>query len=155
MGRKRLRHSLLHTHDRYSSPKQAGSLAGLTEHLSMIPIDNVKTHCQAGRSLAIKQIVKKIYLAGGLSNFYSGSSVVAAGCVPAHALYFSIYEQSKLMLGCRPDEDISKFAFIGALSSMFHDLIMTPAETLKQRLQLARSENASLGIRLLAGKILR
>lgn len=57
----------------------------------MIPIDNVKTHCQAARSLTVAQIVRKIYHAGGLFNFYSGSSVVVAGCIPAHALYFSIY----------------------------------------------------------------
>ncbi len=105
----------------------------------MIPIDNVKTHCQAARSFTIGQIVKKIYQAGGLFNFYSGSSVVAAGCIPAHALYFSFYEKLKVALKCRPEEDFIKFAFIGGLSAMFHDLLMTPAEALKQRLQLARS----------------
>lgn len=64
----------------------------------MIPIDNVKTHCQVGRTLGIGQIIKKIYHAGGLFNFYAGSSVVAGGCIPAHALFFSIYEQAKLWL---------------------------------------------------------
>lgn len=57
----------------------------------MIPIDNVKTHCQVGQNMSITQIVSKIYKAGGLINFYSGSSVVAIGCAPAHAIYFSIY----------------------------------------------------------------
>ena len=69
----------------------AGSLAGLSEHLSMLPLDNVKTHCQAGSHLSLFQIIKNIYKAGGLSNFYSGSSVLAMGCIPAHAIYFSIY----------------------------------------------------------------
>lgn len=58
----------------------------------MIPIDNVKTHCQSARRFPIGLIVKKIYRAGGVANFYSGSSVVAMGCAPAHAIYFSIYE---------------------------------------------------------------
>ena len=31
----------------------AGSCAGLSEHLSMLPLDNVKTHCQAGSQLRI------------------------------------------------------------------------------------------------------
>lgn len=31
----------------------AGSMAGISEHLSMIPIDNVKTHCQATRDFPI------------------------------------------------------------------------------------------------------
>jgi hypothetical protein len=30
---------------------------------------------------------------------------------------------------------------------MFHDLMMTPTETLKQRLQLMRSENAKISIK--------
>ena len=78
----------------------AGSLAGLSEHLSMLPLDNVKTHCQAGSHLPFWQIIKNIYSAGGLSNFYSGSSVLAMGCVPAHAIYFSIYEKAKEAFGC-------------------------------------------------------
>ena len=41
---------------------------------------------------------------------------------------------------------MSKFAVVGAVSAMFHDLIMTPAETLKQRLQLARSEMADIRV---------
>lgn len=69
----------------------AGSIAGLSEHLSMLPLDNVKTHCQAGSHLPFSQIIRNIYEVGGLSNFYSGSSVLAMGCIPAHAIYFSIY----------------------------------------------------------------
>lgn len=78
----------------------AGSLAGLSEHLSMLPLDNVKTHCQAGSELSFSQIIRSIYRSGGLSNFYSGSSVLAMGCVPAHAIYFSIYEKAKVALQC-------------------------------------------------------
>jgi hypothetical protein len=50
------------------------------------------------------------------------------------------------VLNCRPEEDVTKFAVVGAVSAMFHDLIMTPTETLKQRLQLARSENGSVKV---------
>lgn len=78
----------------------AGSLAGLSEHLSMLPLDNVKTHCQAGSNQSLVRIIKNIYKMGGLSNFYSGSSVLAMGCIPAHAIYFSIYEASKTYLNC-------------------------------------------------------
>ena len=121
----------------------------------MIPVDNVKTHCQAGRSLSVVHIVRKIYQAGGMFNFYAGTTVVAAGCIPAHALYFSIYEQAKLFLKFQPDQDIAKIAFIGALSAMFHDLIMTPTEALKQRLQLARSEDSRVRVFVLTRQILR
>jgi len=102
MVRTKLRHFTSSPYDRYIFYNSAGSIAGLSEHLSMIPIDNVKTHCQAGRSLSSLQIINKIYKAGGLTNFYAGSSVVAMGCAPAHAIYFSIYEQAKIKLNCSP-----------------------------------------------------
>ena len=61
----------------------------------MLPLDNIKTHCQAGSTLKLREIVRNIYRAGGLSNFYSGSSILALGCIPSHAISFSIYEQGK------------------------------------------------------------
>lgn len=94
MGRSARLHSHPRPHHRYFWPHSAGSLAGISEHLSMIPIDNVKTHCQVASRLSITQIVRKIYNAGGLGNFYAGSSIVALGCAPAHAIYFSIYERA-------------------------------------------------------------
>ena len=120
----------------------------------MIPVDNVKTHCQVGRS-PILEIVQKIYRAGGFSNFYSGSSVVAAGCIPAHAIYFSIYEAAKVALHCDPDEDNAKFALVGGFSAMFHDLIMNPTETLKQRVQLMRDDHPKISAFSVARSIYR
>lgn len=101
VGIKRRKYPFLYPYGWYIILHSAGSCAGITEHISMIPIDNVKTHCQVGRSLGIAQIVKKIYHAGGFFNFYAGSSVVIGGCIPAHALYFSIYEQGKVLLKCK------------------------------------------------------
>jgi hypothetical protein len=37
-----------------------------------------------------------------------------------------------------------KFALVGAISSLFHDLIMTPSEVVKQRLQLINSGEAKI-----------
>ena len=139
-------HPHLRPYPRYNHHHSAGSLAGLSEHLSMIPIDNVKTHCQVGNRFSIPQIVRKIYGAGGLSNFYAGSSIVALGCAPAHAIYFSIYERALQGLECEGGEDFGKLALVGAVSAMFHDLIMTPTEVLKQRMQLMRSEKLKVSI---------
>lgn len=105
----------------------------------MLPLDNLKTHCQAGSNLTLSQIVSNIYKAGGLKNFYSGISVMAMGCIPAHAIYFSIYEQTKKYLDCQGEENHFKFALVGVASSLFHDLVMTPSEVVKQRLQLFSS----------------
>ena len=100
MGIKRLTNPFLGTHDWYISLYLAGSFAGLSEHLSMLPLDNVKTHCQAGSNLSLTEIIRNIYRSGGLKNFYSGLSVMAMGCVPAHAIYFSIYEQAQKHINC-------------------------------------------------------
>ena len=37
-----------------------------------------------------------------------------------------------------------RYAAVGAVSSAFHDLIMTPAEAIKQRLQLLRAEISNI-----------
>lgn len=42
---------------------------------------------------------------------------------------------------------------VGTFSSMFHDLIMTPTEALKQRIQLMRSENPNISVRTVAREI--
>lgn len=50
------------------------------------------------------QIVKHIYRQGGLLGFYRGISVLASGCLPAHAFYFSAYEFSKRYFGLVDEE---------------------------------------------------
>lgn len=106
----------------------------------MLPLDNIKTHYQAGSHLRLSQIVANIYTHGGLRNFYSGSSVLALGCIPAHAIYFSIYEQARQSIGTSNNQNYYKYIFVGVTSSLFHDLVMTPTEVIKQRLQLIKSQ---------------
>lgn len=59
------------------------------------------------------------------------------GCIPAHALYFSAYEAVKLS-NTRPDGTLPYWAGLlaGAAAVVGHDFIMTPLDTIKQRLQL-------------------
>lgn len=61
--------------------------------------------------------------------YYRGTLPVMIGCIPAHGLYFSIYEFMKLK-GKQENKDFS--ILTGLLTSFFHDLIMTPADTIKQ-----------------------
>lgn len=58
-------------------------------------------------------------------------------CVPAHACYFSIYEFSKERLGAnQPGHHPLAAAVSGMTAGLAHDSIMTPMDTVKQRLQL-------------------
>ncbi|UKJ90534.2 mitochondrial carrier protein [Theileria orientalis] len=64
---------------------------------------------------------------GFYSNLFRGSNVIIAGCVPAHVLYFTVYEKIK---------SAGSIAASGAAATFCHDLVLTPADVIKQRLQL-------------------
>lgn len=55
---------------------------------------------------------------------------MALGCVPAHACYFGIYEQLKLVFGV-DNEEHSIFATlaIGSTTTFVHDFFITPSDS--------------------------
>jgi len=67
-----------------------------------------------------------------LQNFYRGMSLVASGCIPAHALYFTTYEYSRVKLGINDDElHPYLFGLTGIMATLLHDMILTPIDVLK------------------------
>ena len=68
----------------------AGSTAGLAEHILVFPIDTLKTHLQSG--FADSKKLKRMVKTRGFKRLMRGSSTMISGCIPAHGLYFSIYE---------------------------------------------------------------
>eukprot|EP00088_Acartia_fossae_P026733 TRINITY_DN2752_c0_g1_i1.p1 TRINITY_DN2752_c0_g1~~TRINITY_DN2752_c0_g1_i1.p1 ORF type:complete len:391 (-),score=70.98 TRINITY_DN2752_c0_g1_i1:1766-2938(-) len=127
----------------------AGAMAGVAEHLVMYPVDSVKTRMQA---LACeKKVARGIYgnvalmvREEGMLRPLRGATVVIAGAGPAHALYFTCYEQAKKLftypkLNRLPDWVGHGVA--GATATLFHDAIMTPAEAVKQRMQMCCSKH--------------
>ena len=66
------------------------------------------------------------------------------GCIPAHALYFTVYESCKINFGVnKPGHHPAQAAMAGAIATICHDAIMTPMDVLKQRLQLGYYNNLS------------
>lgn len=60
-----------------------------------------------------------------------------AGCIPAHAAYFSLFETMKKALGAdREGHYPLHAAMCGASATLVHDLMMTPFDVVKQRMQL-------------------
>lgn len=58
-------------------------------------------------------------------------------CRPAHALYFATYELSKDRLGGNlPGHHPVLTGTAGALATVVNDGVMTPADVIKQRLQV-------------------
>lgn len=93
-------------------------------------------------------VMKTSYL-----RLWRGVQTMAVGCVPAHALYFSSYEAVKaLFLKDKDGRDATHLSPLGssvagATATVCHDLIMSPLDTIKQRLQLGHYGGMAHGIR--------
>jgi len=125
----------------------AGALAGVAEHCAMYPVDSVKTRmqslsCSKQRSMSMLQMMRSIVQEEGALRPWKGMSAMALGAGPAHAMYFSCLE-----IGKEKAETLglsNKFGFlVDGVSAIFatvcHDAVMTPAEVVKQRMQMCCS----------------
>jgi len=120
----------------------AGSIAGVVEHVLLLPLDNIKTHMQVfKRKIGILETAKYIKKIDGIKKFWNGASIIASGCMPAHAAYFSVYELSKrkLLTNVKQSWHPYIYGFTGLLATLVHDCILTPIDMLKQRSQVAPS----------------
>ena len=125
----------------------AGSCAGLAEHVSIFPLDTLKTQLQCERcgstsplktwNCALNMVKRE-----GPFRLWRGVGTMFMGCIPAHAAYFSIFEYSKMKLITESKRNLDasqsalRASFCGASSAFAHDLCMTPFDTVKQRMQL-------------------
>eukprot|EP01139_Manchomonas_bermudensis_P024621 Amastigsp_a843071_62.p1 type:complete len:301 gc:universal Amastigsp_a843071_62:44-946(+) len=142
----------------------SGAMAGMAEHVAMYPVDTIKTRMQvfstapsSERPLGVLGMARAIVRHEGVLRLLHGAPVVALGAAPAHALYFAVYERAKRAYSAAAPagsiwETVS-FSAAGATATMAADAIMTPAETIKQRLQVKGSRYAS--ILHCAGDVLR
>ena len=90
----------------------------------------------------------------GVGRLWRGVQTMFVGCVPAHALYFSSYEAVKSFSLTSASENggnggghvghdtlsSSQAALAGGAATLLHDLVMTPMDTVKQRMQLGHYE---------------
>lgn len=62
--------------------------------------------------------------------FWKGAQVIASGCIPAHASYFTVYELLKRKFHYHnQDYEIMQTASIGALTTFAHDFFITPSDS--------------------------
>lgn len=114
----------------------AGSMAGAAEHGLIFPLDTMRTLAQAEGSK--KGVVHRLVHREGLLRLWRGVSTILPATIPAHAIYFSVFEQSKVAFGANDHSEHTPLAAAacGALATLGHDMIMTPMDVIKQRLQL-------------------
>ena len=106
------------------------------------PIDTLKTHIQCERCGSMSPLqtwncATRIVHREGIFRLWRGVTATFAGCLPAHAAYFSIFESTKIMYGAdKEGHNPIQAAACGASAALGHDLCMTPFDTVKQRMQL-------------------
>ena len=122
----------------------AGSVAGVVEHLLMYPVDTLKTHVQtagtAEETGMIRLLKRHLQSSADMVKLWRGAQAMAMGCIPAHAAQFSSYEAVKTAFLVEHNNSSTLgplgSTVAGATAALSHDLIMVPADTIKQRLQL-------------------
>jgi len=138
----------------------AGSLAGVTEHTMLFPLDTIRvsptqTNLQASSSgsLSLSATFQALYKDAGFRRMWRGVESVVLGCIPAHAAFFSIYEYAKRSFHIEMDSHLYFFStFVtGAVATVAHDAIITPMDVIKQRIQL----NGRVGALVMARKLVR
>lgn len=122
----------------------AGSIAGMIEHMSMFPIDTIKTQMQTLNSCPIKSVsihhaLTSILKSQGFSGFYRGITAMGLGAGPAHAVYFSVYENCKTRFLGSGYNDSLVHALSGVFATVASDAVFTPMDVVKQRLQMRNS----------------
>lgn len=124
----------------------AGSIAGMIEHMAMFPVDTLKTQMQALGSCPIKSAslthaLKTILNSQGTAGLYRGISAMGLGAGPAHAVYFSVYENCKKRFSSVESSGNNALAHAasGVVATVASDAVFTPMDMVKQRLQLSSS----------------
>jgi len=137
-----------------SSPLAAhmlsGAMAGVAEHCVMYPVDSIKT-----RMMALSPDPKAVYrnpleaftriiTTEGLFRPLRGVTAMLGGAGPAHAMYFACYEKMKVKLS---ETSLGPGAVsqgvAGACATVCHDVIMNPADVIKQRMQVYGSSHTA------------
>ncbi|KAJ0979295.1 hypothetical protein J5N97_014769 [Dioscorea zingiberensis] len=136
--------SLSHDGLRFWQYMIAGSIAGLVEHTAMFPVDTLKTRMQAGAQLChpplgLRHALASVLRHEGVLGLYRGIGAMGLGAGPAHAVYFSVYEFFKQALSKNNPNNPVAHAASGVLATVASDAVLTPMDTVKQRLQLESS----------------
>uniref|UniRef100_A0A146MF88 Mitoferrin-1 n=1 Tax=Lygus hesperus TaxID=30085 RepID=A0A146MF88_LYGHE len=134
--------SLTENH-RFVEHMVAGAMAGIIEHIIMFPLDTIKTRMQSmalkGKS-TISGVFKDTRKEGGIFRTLRGFQISFLGDGPGHAVYFATYEllKEKLVSSGQVNVHVAH-ATSGMVSTVLRDAIMTPADAIKQRIQMKNS----------------
>ena len=120
----------------------SGVCAGVTVETLLYPLDTIKTRLQAARQK--RKEVNKLLFKG----VFNGLSRNIAGCVPATALFFLVYEPTKRYLERTLPKERSVGALLvaGTLGCLASSIVRVPTEVIKTRAQTGRGVQSVRGI---------
>ncbi|XP_042905793.1 mitoferrin-1 [Parasteatoda tepidariorum] len=139
-----MEHEGIQDFSKISHQAMAGAITGLVEYSVMYPIDLIKTRMQTLRPYSkanYKSVfggLLKINSEEGMLRLFRGMPLPLVASIPAHALYYSTYEVMKRMLSGTEfgtKNPIAQSA-AGALAITNHNIVMNPADVVKQRMQI-------------------
>jgi len=123
----------------------AGSFAGLAEHGLIFPLDTMKTMSQCSGACGVRRkntdvyctraaraLLQDVLASKGWRRLWRGVGAITVACVPAHAVYFGSFEAVRQ----RGENSPMLNGLAGSIAAVGHDIVMTPADVAKQRLQL-------------------
>lgn len=90
---------------------------------------------------ALETATRSQMVVQGLPRLFRGLQTIVIGCIPAHALYFSVYESIK---STSSEPNVITSSLAGAAAGAGHDMVMTPVDTVKQRIQVGHYNGSSI-----------
>lgn len=85
----------------------------------------------SGQKLTFVKTANILYREEGLWRFWKGAQVIASGCIPAHASYFTVYELLKRYFNFKNENyEVMQTACIGALTTFAHDFFISPSDSM-------------------------
>lgn len=126
----------------------AGAVAGVAEHCAMYPVDSVKTRmqsltCDKQHRMGIYRMLRTMMKEEGFFRPLRGVNAMVAGAGPAHAMYFGCLETGKSMAASMKFPAHLGDGVSAIFATCLHDAVMTPAEVVKQRMQMCCSPYTS------------
>ncbi|OAF71820.1 Mitochondrial S-adenosylmethionine transporter [Intoshia linei] len=127
---------------KFSKFLMAGAISGVMEHSVMFPVDVIKTRMQSithgknYRQIGVVKSLSNLLKSNGIGGLMKGYPALVCGALPAHACYFTGYEYSKNKLNYLIKNENVITGISASIATLCHDIFMTPAEAIKQRMQM-------------------
>ncbi|VDM33494.1 unnamed protein product [Hydatigera taeniaeformis] len=133
----------------------AGMLSGVFTTVVMAPGERIKCLLQVP-NLGFRpkytgpvDVIKHLYLEGGVRNLFKGTGATLLRDVPASGVFFVSYDWIRELTSTtsKSDPGVAQTLFAGGMAGVFNWLIAIPPDVLKSRLQIAPEGKYPCGLR--------